>query len=150
MLLNVEGKMGGSPGLVVMGDDWCLRGRGFESQRHLLDRYFFTLICYKNWIVCLKRPKINKKKPWLAHLCLFLVLLWQTFQFLQQYNVKKCPSSIRCWDLNPQRLEHESPCITTRPGFLFVWYWVAKWKHIQCFKSCTFAIHGFDSQASRY
>ena len=29
--------------------------------------------------------------------------------------MKKCPSSIRCWDLNPRPLEHESPPITTRP-----------------------------------
>ena len=27
----------------------------------------------------------------------------------------KCPSSIQCWDSNPQPLEHESPPITTRP-----------------------------------
>ena len=40
--------MGGSPGLVVMGDDSCLKGRGFESQRHILDGHFFTLICCKN------------------------------------------------------------------------------------------------------
>ena len=29
---------------------------------------------------------------------------------------EKCPSSKRCWDLNPRPLEHESPSITTRPG----------------------------------
>ena len=29
---------------------------------------------------------------------------------------EKCPSSIRCWDLNQHPLEHESPPITTRPG----------------------------------
>ena len=29
--------MGGSPGLVVMGDDSCLRGHGFESRRRILD-----------------------------------------------------------------------------------------------------------------
>ena len=28
---------GGSPGLVVMGDDSCLKGRGFESWRSILD-----------------------------------------------------------------------------------------------------------------
>ena len=28
---------GGSPGLVVIGDDSCLRGCGFESQRCILD-----------------------------------------------------------------------------------------------------------------
>ena len=55
--------MGGSPGLVVMGDDSCLKGRGFESQRHILDGHFFTLICCKKCIACLKRPKTNRKQP---------------------------------------------------------------------------------------
>ena len=52
--------------------------------------------------------------------CLFFVhfrLFKQTLQFLQQINGKKCPSSIRCWDSNPRPSEHESPPITTRPGF---------------------------------
>ena len=40
-----------------------------------------------------------------------------SLQFLQQIQEKKCPSSIWCRDLNPQPLEHESPPITTRPGF---------------------------------
>ena len=35
---------------------------------------FFTLICCKNWIVCLKRPKINKKRPGLA--CLICLSSW--------------------------------------------------------------------------
>ena len=38
----------------------------------------------------------------------------QTIQFLQQINVKKCPSRIQHWDLNPRPLEHESSPITTR------------------------------------
>ena len=29
---------------------------------------------------------------------------------------EKCPSSIRCWDSNPQPLEPDSPPKTTRPG----------------------------------
>ena len=29
--------------------------------------------------------------------------------------VKKCPSSIQCWDLNPQPSKHESSPITTSP-----------------------------------
>ena len=29
---------------------------------------FFTLICCKNGFVCLKRPKINEKRPRMAHL----------------------------------------------------------------------------------
>ena len=36
--------------------------------------------------------------------------------FLQQINVKICPSSIWCWDSNPQPLKHESSPITTRTG----------------------------------
>ena len=45
-----------SPGLVVMGDDSCLRGRGFESRRHILDEMtLFKLICCKKCIVCLKK-----------------------------------------------------------------------------------------------
>ena len=39
-----------------------------------------------------------------------------SLQFLQQIYVKKCPSSIQCWDLNPQPSGHESVPITTRPG----------------------------------
>ena len=60
---NIKKKeVGGSPGLVVMGVDSRSKGRGFESQRRILDGHFFTLICCKNCIVCLKRPKINKKE----------------------------------------------------------------------------------------
>ena len=33
---------------MVMGDDSCSRGRGFESRRHILDGHFFTFICSKN------------------------------------------------------------------------------------------------------
>ena len=42
----------------------------------------------------------------------------QTIQFLQQINVKKCPSSKWRWDLNPQPFQHELSTITTRPGLL--------------------------------
>ena len=50
---------------------------------------------------------------------LFLDYFW-SFQtninkILQQINVKKCPSSIWHWYLNPQPLEHEYPPITTSP-----------------------------------
>ena len=34
---------------------------------------------------------------------------------LQQINVKKCPSSIWCWDSNSQPSDYESPPLTTRP-----------------------------------
>ena len=53
--------LGGSPGVVVTNDDSCSKGCGFEYRRRILDGHFFTLICCKNCIVCLKRPKINEK-----------------------------------------------------------------------------------------
>ena len=48
-------KMGGSPGLVVMGDDSCSEGHVFESYTPYTGWTFFTLICCK-------RPKINEKE----------------------------------------------------------------------------------------
>ena len=47
---------------MVMGDDSCLNDCGFESWCCILDEHFFPLICCKNCIVCLKRPKINEKE----------------------------------------------------------------------------------------
>ena len=45
--------------------------------------------------------------------------------------MKKCPSSIRCWDSNSPPLEHKSHPITTRPGlsipltlFLFLYFFL--------------------------
>ena len=49
---------GGSLGLVVMGDDSCSRGRGFESRRCILDGIFPHTNCCKK----------TKKRPRLAHL----------------------------------------------------------------------------------
>ena len=46
-----------------MGGDSCSRALGFKSRGHILDgNDFFTLICCKNCIVGLKRPKINEKE----------------------------------------------------------------------------------------
>ena len=67
----------------------------------------------------LRRIRLYFKKngPTLASFLFIFGLFKQTsLQFLQQIYVKKCPSSIRCWDLNPQPSERESPPITTRPG----------------------------------
>ena len=57
------GPKGGSPGLVVKGEDSCSEGCGFESQQRM---DIFTFICCTNCNVCLKRPKINKKRPRIA------------------------------------------------------------------------------------
>ena len=47
---------------MVMGDDSCSKGLGFESPRPT-GWTFFTLICCKNCNnVCLKRLKINEKE----------------------------------------------------------------------------------------
>ena len=62
-----------------------------------------------SWMVVLK---LCHPRPLFVYFRLFK----QTIQFLQQINVKKCPSSIWCWDSNPRPSEHESPPITTRPG----------------------------------
>ena len=43
-------------------------------------------------------------------------LFKQTLQFSQQINVKKCSSSIQCWDSNSQPSDYETPPLTTRPG----------------------------------
>ena len=42
--------------------------------------------------------------------------------------MKKCPSSIQCWDSNPGTSRHESPPITTRPGLLF--YFLVDQNHL--------------------
>ena len=47
----------------------------------------------------------------------FIFGLFQTnVTFLQQINVKKYPSSMQCWHVNPRPFDHESPNITTTPG----------------------------------
>ena len=62
-LLTIKNcKVGGSPGLVIVEGDSCSKGCGFESWRRILDGHFFTLICGKNCIVCLKRLEINDKE----------------------------------------------------------------------------------------
>ena len=51
-------RAGESPGLVVMGDNSCLRGHGFDPGAvYCMDLRFFTFICCKICIVCSKRRK---------------------------------------------------------------------------------------------
>ena len=83
------------------------------------------LDCYRTTAGQSKHVRINLKyaHSWSLKMdqprslfLLFLVFLYKNFKFLHQIYVKKCPSSIRCWDSNPRPSEHESPSITTRPG----------------------------------
>ena len=48
---------------MVMEDDSCLKGRGFEYRHRILNGMtFFTFICRKNGIVCLIKTEINEKE----------------------------------------------------------------------------------------
>ena len=47
---------------MVMGGDSRSKGRGFESQHHILDGHFSHIFVVKICNVCLKRPKINVKE----------------------------------------------------------------------------------------
>ena len=53
---------GGSPGIVVMGDDSCSRGRGFKYHHRILDRHFVTLISSMNCTFAWKDIENNRKR----------------------------------------------------------------------------------------
>ena len=55
---------GGRPGLVVMGDNSCLRGCGFKFRHHILDGHdiFLHWFFVKIVLFCLKKLKINYKE----------------------------------------------------------------------------------------
>ena len=60
---------GGSPGQVVMGKDSRSEGRGFESQCHILDGHFSTLVCCKIVLMFVwEGSKINEKEAGMGHL----------------------------------------------------------------------------------
>ena len=52
---------------MVMGGDSHSESRGFKSRQRILDGHFSHIFVVKVWNVCLKRPKINEKRPGLAH-----------------------------------------------------------------------------------
>ena len=47
---------------MVIGRDPRSEGCGFESRYCILDGHFFTYICCKNCVVCLKKTEINEKE----------------------------------------------------------------------------------------
>ena len=59
---NCFRKLKKRPDLVVLEGHSCSKGCGFKSRYNILDGHFFTLFLCKNCIVCLKRPKIIKKR----------------------------------------------------------------------------------------
>ena len=60
---------------VVMGGDSLSEGHGFESQHHILDGHFFTLICCKICNdVCLERPKISDNEIGKVYICCGIIL----------------------------------------------------------------------------
>ena len=62
LLTNKYSELGGSPGLVVMGDDSCSRSSGFESLRRTLDGHdIFSHWSVVKIVLFLKRPKTNEK-----------------------------------------------------------------------------------------
>ena len=76
-----------------------------EHKICLLKRLLFT------WLLFFKNGPIP------ASFCLFSVFSNKQYNFTTN-QCEKCPTSIRCRDLNPQPFEHESSTIATRPGLL--------------------------------
>ena len=77
-------------GLVLMGDDLCSRGHGFESWCSILDGHFFTLNCSKNCIVCLKRNEkeaevgtFKKKKSKDSKEMLMSLIIWPLLEWIK-------------------------------------------------------------------
>ena len=85
-------------GLVVKGGDSPPRDCGFESRHRILDGYFH-INCCKNCNVSLKRPKINEKRPGMAHWLLPRLLLQGCRLKWRRGRVQKflsCTLSCRC------------------------------------------------------
>ena len=54
-------KVGGSPGVVVMGGDSYSKGREFKPQHCILDGHFFTYLFVVKFVMCVQKTKINEK-----------------------------------------------------------------------------------------
>ena len=74
----------------------------------------FVLIL--DWLPAFEKFHFLKKWAILGLSSIIFSLFKQTIQILQQINVKKCSSSIRCHDSNSQPSDYESPPLTTRQG----------------------------------
>ena len=54
----IKFKLGGIPGLLVMGGDSCTEGRGFKSLHHILDGHFSHIFVVKI-VILFEKTKIN-------------------------------------------------------------------------------------------
>ena len=86
---------GGSPGLVVLGEDSCSKGHELESQHHILDGHFSHLFVVKIVMCVWKDENKLKRRPGLAlfkktghQLILFLSHLSFSLPFLSILMVK--------------------------------------------------------------
>ena len=131
--------LGGSPGLVVMGGDSHSEGRGFESLIWCLFEKtenkrkrgrgwpFEIKIHFLFLITNLPNSSNQSHRVLYTFKCLIIMdhslplfRLLLAFSNKHQNNFstmwKKCSSSIRYWNSNPQPLDMSLPTITTRPG----------------------------------
>ena len=87
---------------------FCLFSNKYRSSTHSMA---FTR--------AITQKKFTRFSKQLSILGFFFIHCWsfsnKQYNLLQQMNVKKCPSSIRCLDTNTQLSEHESHLLTTRP-----------------------------------
>ena len=74
----------------------------------------FTAVFYVYVSIIRKCQTLFQKSIWPSQASLFLTLLKQRLQFLQQSKSEKYPRSVRGRDWNPQPLENESSPITTK------------------------------------
>ena len=97
----------------------CLVKSSFLSLLHQSIKQNIWHVCFNlcNILVqCSVASKVIFLKKWANSFSFIIGLFKKTIQFLQQMNVKKCPSNIWRWDSNPQPFEHESSPMTTRPA----------------------------------
>ena len=58
---KINWRLGGSPGLVVMGGNSCSKGCGFKSQHRILDGHFSHYFVVKNVLFVWKHRKVEKE-----------------------------------------------------------------------------------------
>ena len=72
---------------MVMGDESCLRGHGFESRAPYTGWSIFTFISCKNCIVCLKILKINEKEAGVGPFKKKLTLAFKVHNHSQKFRI---------------------------------------------------------------